>query len=304
MNLLAMKFPALIAALLLSLPLRAAPPLTVPVPALSKTPTVDGRIDEWGNLKWTKVAVKPALERAERTKFGLGAEDDHNLTGSLTVELKAGVADGRIFLALRYPDNQADTEHRPWEWGGDKYIEGRLREDMFAVRFHMAGDFDRSMLTTHDYKADVWLWSAARTDPQGLAEDQVHHITTSMLENAAEYSMSESGKTIYIRKQRDTGKPSYRMLPRPRENKGAKLAPFATQEASGSVADVAAKGIWSKGYWHLEFSRVLDTGQPDDVAFKPGEKVLGQIAVFNRGYSEHKSISELLLFDFSALTVR
>lgn len=53
--------------------------------------------------------------------------------------------------------------------------------------------------------------------------------------------------------------------------------------------------------WQLEFGRALVTGQADDVPFKPGEKLLGQMAVFNRGSAEHKSVSEPLLFDFSAL---
>jgi hypothetical protein len=45
----------------------------------------------------------------------------------------------------------------------------------------------------------------------------------------------------------------------------------------------------------------LNTGNADDVVFVAGQKLLGQIAVFNQGYSEHKSVSEPLLFDFSAV---
>jgi len=64
---------------------------------------------------------------------------------------------------------------------------------------------------------------------------------------------------------------------------------------------VAAKGEWSSGHWHVEFGRAMNTAHPDDAVFKTGLKLLGQIAVFNQGYSEHKSISEPLLFDFSAV---
>ena len=44
----------------------------------------------------------------------------------------------------------------------------------------------------------------------------------------------------------------------------------------------------------------MNTGNADDIAFKAGLKVIGQIAVFNRGSDENKSVSEPLLFDFSA----
>ena len=274
-------------------------PQVIAVHALAQAPKIDGHLEDWGTDGWIKVPIKPALEKSERAKFGLDTEDDRNQTGSLTLQLKAGVSAGKLYIALKYPDSAADTVYRPWEWRGDKYAEGKQREDMLALRFHMAGDFDRTMLSTKDYKVDVWLWSAARTNPAGIAEDMIHHVTTSMLENAAEYAMPD-GKTSYIRKQRDAGAAPYKMLPRPKENKGEKLPAFEAATPSGSGADVAAKGDWKAGNWHLEFARVLSTGSPDDVAFKPGQKILGQIAVFNKGYAEHKSISEPLLFDFSA----
>ena len=109
------------------------------------------------------------------------------------------------------------------------------------------------------------------------------------------------GKTVYIRKQRDAGVPPYRQLPAPAERKADRLPSFETQKPSGSVANVAARGQWSAGTWSLEFARALNTGAADDVVFRPGQKLLGQIAVFNRGNAEHKSVSEPLLFDFSAV---
>jgi hypothetical protein len=90
-------------------------------------------------------------------------------------------------------------------------------------------------------------------------------------------------------------------MPKPKENKGEIIQSFEITPSSGSAADVAAKGRWKAGHWQLEFSRALNTGNADDVVFKPGQKILGQIAVFNQGYAEHKSVSEPLLFDFSAI---
>lgn len=276
------------------------PPLRIPVMALGSAPRVDGDMGDWGGGEWVKVAIAPALGKADRTKYSLDPNEDKNLTGSLQVQMKAGVFGDRFYVAFKYPDNTEDSSLRQWEWRGEKYAETKQRDDMFALRFHMSGDFNRSMLSTSNYTADVWLWSASRTNPAGLAEDMVHQVTTKVLENAAEYESSDK-KTIYIKKSRDTGSPIFKTLPKSKEHKGDKIPMFEVGTATGSTADVAAKGRWKAGHWQLEFGRALSTGNADDVVFKPGAMLLGQIAVFNQGYSEHKSVSEPLLFDFSKL---
>lgn len=295
-----MKLPLLACLLGASVAAAAEPPQLIPVLSLASAPKLDGDVSEWGTTGWIKVPVAPALDKADRAKYGLDPNDDKNQTGRITVQLKAGVVGDRVFLALKYPDSSDDSSAKQWEWRGHKYVEGKQREDMLALRFHMQGDFDRSMLSAQDYTVDVWLWSAAHTNLTGVAEDLLHHISTKMIESAAEYE-SPDKKTIYIKKLRDAGNPPYKLLPRPRENQGDKLPSFEITPSSGSAADVAAKGRWKAGYWQVEFARALNTGHADDALFKPGEKIIGQIAVFNQGYAEHKSVSEPLLFDFSAL---
>lgn len=273
------------------------PPQALRVHALAAVPKVDGDLADWGPDGWTAVRVKPALERKERARYGLEEGDDHNQTGTLTVQLKAGVAAGRFYLAVRWPDATEDKDAGGWDWNGSKYAPGRKRDDMFAVRFHLAGDFDRSMLSGKDYKVDLWLWSAARTNPTGVADDGHHAFTTRLTEDAAEYALPD-GRTVYIKRHRDGGTPTWRALPAPRERQAERAPSFESQKASGSAADVAAVGRWSGGHWQLEFGRALSTGNADDAVFKPGLRLLGQIAVFNRGWVEHKSVSEPLQFEF------
>lgn len=278
----------------------AEPPQVVPVVQLASPPAVDGNLADWGKDGWIKVAVQPAVPKEDRPKYGLEGED-RNYAGNITVQLKAGVADGRFFLAVRWPDDAADTDYKGWEWSGVKYLEGKKRDDMLALRFHLDGDYDRSMLAGKNYRVDVWLWSAARTNPAGLAEDWSHVISSKPIDDAAEYEVKGVG-TVYIKKNRDAGNPIYKMLRAPKEKTADRLPSFElTGNASGSVADVAAKGIWKAGYWNVEMSRKLDTGNADDVAFKAGQKQLGQLAVFNRSSDENKSISSPLLFDFSQI---
>lgn len=279
----------------------AQQPHLIPVVILGAAPKVDGDLSDWGSSGWVKVPITPALEKADRAKYGLDPNDDRNQTGSLTVQMKAGVVGDRFFVGLKYPDVSEDSSSKPWEWRGEKYVEGKQRDDLFALRFHMNGDFDRSMLSKKSYTVDVWLWSAARTNPAGIAEDMMHQVTTGMLDSAAEYESSQDKKTIYIKKTRDEGKAPFKLLPKPKEKKEEKMPSFEILPSSGSSADVSAKGRWKAGYWHLEFSRAMNTGHVDDAVFIAGKKILGQIAVFNQGYGEHKSVSEPLLFDFSAV---
>lgn len=284
----------------LSLSALAQTQQVIPVIALNASPAIDGNIDEWGDDGWVEVQVKPALPRDERGEYGLDPAGDRNATGNVTVKIKAGVADERFFLAVRYPDEAEDTVHKEWAWRSDRYRRGTQQEDMLALRFHIDGDFDRSMLSKSEYSTDVWLWSAARTNPSGIAEDMVHSFTTQLTEMAAEYEASD-GTGIYITKRRDDGVPPYDIVQRPRENMGDTVPSFEIVEPSGSAGDVAAKGVWKGGFWSVEFGRALNTGNADDVAFKRGQSILGQIAVFNKGSDEHKSVSEPLLFDFAAI---
>lgn len=290
--------PAL--AVLFPLVVLADPPQVVPVQNLASAPKVDGELGDWAGGTWIKVPVAPALLRDERAKFGLEPTGERNITGKLEVELKAGVAGGRLFIAVRYPDDVADTQYKDWAWRGDKYVRENQLDDMFAVRFHLDGDYDRTMLSTKEYKVDVWLWSAARSNPSGFAEDMRHLITTKIQDSAAEYQIKD-GPVVYIVKSRDEGAGPYDVVPRPRENKGDKVVSFVQTTPGGSGADVAAKGVWKAGHWSVEFSRLLNTTRGDDVVFRPGSRLQGQIAVFNRSTAENKSISEPLLFDFSAV---
>lgn len=281
-------------------PAIAAPPQSIAVAAAPKAPVVDGNLAEWGRDGWIRIPVKPAAPAQERARLGLQG-DDRNRAGDIAVEVKAVAAGGRIYIAARWPDDAPDTTYKGWEWDGSRYAESAARDDMFAFRFHMDGDFDRSMLSGKHYKVDVWVWSAGRSNAQGLAEDMWHEFSTQEIENAAEYSVQGVGK-VYVKKHRDAGEPILKSVRRPKTQEAQRLESVeANPKAAGSTTDVQAKGAWKGGYWSLEFSRKLDTGNPDDKAFVAGNRTTAQIAVFNRAGDEHKSISEPLILDFGKL---
>ena len=274
--------------------------LPVKVVALKDAPSVNGDLAEWGKDGWINIPIKPSIEKSERAKYGL-EDEDKNFTGKISVQMKVGVAKGRLYVAVRWPDDAADTTYKGWDWSGTRYLESKKRDDMFAMRFHMDGDFDRSMLSGKTYKVDVWLWSAARSNPSGFAEDMSHSFSINPVDSAAEFAVQGVG-TVFVKKQRDAGTGVYKIVRPPKEKTTDHLPSLEVNaNPSGSVADVSAKGVWKAGFWNLEFSRTLNTNQADDVVFKPGGKLLGQIAVFNHSSDEHKSVSEPLLLDFSGV---
>jgi hypothetical protein len=129
---------------------------TIPVGVLAAAPTVDGELGEWAKGDWSTVPVKPAVD-----------DDKDNRTGELEVQLKSAVVGDKIYFAARWPDADASLDYRPWRWMGKKYRRGKQRDDMFAMRFHLDGDYNRCMIAETTYRVDVWLWSAGRSNETG-----------------------------------------------------------------------------------------------------------------------------------------
>ncbi|NGZ05949.1 MAG: hypothetical protein G8237_06285 [Magnetococcales bacterium] len=268
-------------------PMNVAPMLPatdIPVVLLERAPVIDGDLGEWSSVPAHTIPVTPTLEKDEQNRVGTG-----------DVVLRVGVHGDRFHMALRWPDETPDEKFRPWRWRNDKYQRTEVRDDQFVVRFHMSGDYDSCMLSKTNYQVDVWRWSAGRSNPAGLAEDQMHIISLDPMEEAAEF-LGPYG-TTYLLKRNDDGEPFYKNAKAPAVKKGDE-EPGIVQSGpgSGSLVDVTAKGVWKEGYWNLEFSRLLNTGHGDDAVLVRGGRISGAIGVFNRAGNEHKSVSGTLNF--------
>ncbi len=93
-----MKLPFFTCLLGASFAALAQSPLLIPVTSPGAAPKSDGDLSEWGNTGWIKIPVASALEKSDRSKFGLNPNDDKNQTGSLTVEMKTAVVGDRFFV--------------------------------------------------------------------------------------------------------------------------------------------------------------------------------------------------------------
>lgn len=267
----------------------------VPVVKLAKAPTIDGNVADWRaeGAQWLKL---PTTSPSFMDGPGEQAPTSGNFNPS--PEIMAGVFGDRIFFALRWQDDRADTVYRKWVLQNGKYRRDQKLDDMAALRFHTAGTFSECMLSGDVYKVDVWRWSAGRSQLAGIADDMQHAFSLTAIDDAAVYQ-TERG-TLYIRKTMDAGDAGWNVTPAPpKDSTGVHEGISVNGRASGSRGDVRAFGEWRDGVWTLELERKLDTGDPDDIRFVPGRAVTGQLALFNPGYHMQKQVTPSLQFEIS-----
>jgi hypothetical protein len=177
------------------------------------------------------VESEPALD--PQASFWLGVEA-LKLDG---MELKAVHSAKSVFVHVQWNCEVESRMHSPWKWDAARklYAPGDEQEDRLELRWTNGGGI-----------ADIWLWRAGRTDPAGFADDL----------HAAGGSVEFDSGTLCWRQNI------------PGAFAGAVLPRFVQRTPTESAADVRAKGVWREGRWCVVFARVLDTGNPDDIAFR------------------------------------
>lgn len=261
---------------LLALPVYAQ---NVTVSKLAAAPVLDGQASDWGGVASHTIPLEGKLEMQE-------------------VSLSAGVHGDDIYLLLKWKDDDADQQHKPYVWnsGKKKYEAGPQREDRFAIQFGMEGDYSTDWLSGKQFKADTWHWKAARTNPSGLAHDKMTVISGTAAKKSYK-ATDASGNTLYIQRPSDAGDKIYKTKRYRGYEQDVMPKYILTKNPSGSVTDVKAAGHWVNGEWTLELRRKLNTGHSDDVAFSSGVTVPAGIAVFDHTGDDKHNISGI--FDFS-----
>lgn len=259
---------------------------TVPLYSLLNAPSVDGDDTDWKGVPVTVVSL-------HSTKPDSVVKAGH-------VSVRGGTYGDRVFLLVEWEDDSADTVHKPWVWNRElnKYRKGPQREDRLAVQFSMDTDYSTNWRSGKAFTADTWHWKASRSNPLGLAHDKSLIVSRSKLLRAYKMPIAD-GNHVYISRPSDSGDKLYKTTRYRRLEKEFMPKYVLHDSPQGSVADVAARGVWSDGKWRLELSRKLSTGNDDDVELprEPG-KIAGGIAVFDRSENDDHAISDTLTFDF------
>ncbi len=219
-------------------------------------------------------------------------------TAEIPVTIKALYTDEQIFFLVSYPDPDESVTHKALTWDKEEqiYKPGPEREDTFIFKWNMESrPVDLSVKSDDEFMADIWFWKAVRTDPVGYADDKYQQFSRTKQKKAKKVT-SKSGQDMYLVRRGDEGASAYKnniVVDYEKE----KMPPFTLQDPTGSRADIKAKGKWAQGRWTIEFSRALDTGHEDDVAFDLTQSYLFGISRFEIAGSEPQPDIEQPLFN-------
>ncbi|MEW8000818.1 MAG: ethylbenzene dehydrogenase-related protein [Candidatus Thiodiazotropha endolucinida] len=190
----------------------------------------------------------------------------------IDIELHACHDAENIYLLAVFPDATENRLHKPLHWNPqvELYGMGPEREDTIVLKWAISPrKTDLSLKAASPYKADIWYWKSVRTDPVGFADDKFQLYS----ENKTIKSLpiiSKTGSRFYLLRRGDSGKSAYRNK-MPVDYTGDVIDAFEISQPDGSRADIRAKGQWQAGVWRVEFTRKLNTGNGDDIAFRLGE---------------------------------
>jgi len=253
--------------------------------SLKSAPKLDGNADDWQNVPVVQVQITPANDG-----------DAKNYTGAITLDVRSGTFGNNIYFFIERPDGTKDVTHKTLRWSEEKdgYVEGKDREDRLALKFDMGGDFYSCMLSSTEYKADMWHWKAYRSQTAGIVHDKSHTYSFKRFPKAKKHS-AKNGKEIWIARPSDKGDKLYKSQ-RPIDNIGESVPKYIVNpNVKGSVADIKSAAKWANGIWYVEMTRKLNTGHADDVSFRKGQTYKAAIAVFNHTGDDHHSTSPFVL---------
>jgi len=180
----------------------------------------------------------------------------------------------RIYIKADFKDMTESRTHATSIWSSDDgwYKQLADREDTLLLKWNMDDNQgDLSLSSDTAYRADVWYWKAFRTDPVGYADDKSHIFSNLPMKKAKKY-ISKSGNRFFLVRRGDKGVSAYKPIIHVRHTGSDTEPSYEHREPAGSRADIKAKGHWQNNTWTVEFSRALDTGNPDDVRFKTNRK--------------------------------
>lgn len=180
-----------------------------------------------------------------------------------------------VFFHVSFPDDAPNRAQKTYAWdaAAGRYRTGPKREDTCVLKWAMDADAtDLTLSAEQSYKADIWYWKAARTNPVGFADDKFQVYSRGRMPQSKQV-LSRMGEVFYLRRSGDTGHPAYQVISHPKFQ-GQTMPKYKLSTPTGSRADIRAKGVWSKGVWNVEFGRALHTDQPDDVQFDAEQSYL------------------------------
>lgn len=239
-------------------------------------------------------------------------------TGDRKVITVRAVHDGDyIHLIFRWADDTWSMTKGSWKFDGRRWRHLKGNEDRLAVLFEITGidlfaakgcavvchgpvtgKRGRFGTTDDSQKGDLWHWKAARSDPQGFADDT--WLTTIGSKKGGRRNDSGVGGDVK-NKSADGKTPRFKPANGRRLSphgvmlaqevagindpytfrKGSRLTYRLPRKPEGSRADIQALSRHARGEWTVMLSRRLNTGHADDARLAPGGQYAMALAVFD-----------------------
>ncbi len=241
------------------------------------------------------------------------------------------------FLTIRaeWADDTESVFHNGWTFDGSTFTKGG-NEDRIMYTFpiqnnpefaskgctvacHNDNDDEEEWWMgsdSDDVTYDVWHWKASRTNPAGYADDKWWGPQTdpTVYGKGSRHGDAKESGSYTSNANEDSTAPLMMSV------NGPNLPVMAGEEMPvdtallkagdiipgeilarpiGSRGDVDANGVWQDGKWVVVMRRALDTGNPDDIVFRPGRRVpFGMAVLDNAGGDEHHVDAEVLILDW------
>lgn len=221
----------------------------------------------------------------------------------LAVDLRAFYTANDLYLRISWVDATRDDAIRQWHFDGSAWHAGTAQEDGFGLLWAPDGayprfscsyachisDFgvsganfhasNRMRLTQEGRWLDLWNWKAARTGRFGFADDRyldgngMQGDTPGELFSENSRARAEHDPTLQPLAEGDQPIYDAEGLPIGSEFRpaGSTAPGYLTERPLGGRADIAAVADYRAGRWTVILRRALDTGDPHDIRFVPGD---------------------------------
>jgi len=244
-----------------------------------------------------------------------------SLPDPVAVDLRAFYTDGDLYLRLSWSDATRDAAMMEWLFDGETWHNAGGMEDGFGLLWDGARQFPRfscsyachiddfgvaganfhamnkMKLTADGAWLDLWNWKAQRTGRHGFADDRYLDVAGMHGDVPGELFRENSRAAL----QNDPGSKPFAEgdapiydgdgLPIGKEFRpaGTRAPGYLTERPVAGRGDVAAHADHADGRWTVVLRRALDTGDPHDVVFVPGDTlgVAFGLSVMDNTLSEH-----------------
>ncbi len=226
-----------------------------------------------------------------------------SLPDPINVDMRAFYTDQELFLRLEWRDATKDDAMNQWTFDGTVWSSAATFEDGFGLMWDARGSFPRfncshachisdfgvsadnfharnKMKTARpDTTLDLWNWKAGRTGQLGFVDDRLiddkgirGDLSGELFRPNSLYFNAGSGRQPFtqgdaplIDAAGDSIEAVFRMA-------GSTVPGYLTDRPVGSRADISAFSRYEEGRWIVVLRRKLNTGDPKDVVFLPGDE--------------------------------